>query len=200
LANKRIAPIGSFGGAAAKLLHSAYGLNGIAGAELATQNGPWSNHVLHTTMQVLGVDRQPRLLIIHGRASDRYELMDWLRSTLRLNDLLIMRQEFGGGRTLPEKFESLAAAADGAIAIATPDDFGAPVGTTAAVARARQNVCLEVGWAWGRLGRHRLMVLTKGGVEMPSDLQGLEHYPYHASSLEATEAIRAFVRQLAGSA
>lgn len=35
-----------------------------------------------------------------------------------------MGEKFGKGRTLAEKFESLAGEVDGAIAIATPDDLG----------------------------------------------------------------------------
>ena len=66
--------------------------------------------------------------------------------------------------------------------------------------RARQNVWLEVGWIWGRLGRNKVMVLCKGEIEIPSDLHGLEYYRYDASPLEVTESVRAFVRQLVGMA
>jgi predicted nucleotide-binding protein len=168
--------------------------------ELPTLNGPWTSHVLDTAIRLLGVDRQPRLLLIHGRSLDRYILTEWLRATLGLNDLLIMQQEFGAGQSLPEKFESLAAQADGAIAIATPDDAGGLADGAPQNMRARQNVWLEVGWIWGRLGRNKVMVLCKGDLEIPSDLHGLEYYRYNSSPLEVTESVRAFVRQLTGKA
>jgi hypothetical protein len=196
VAKKRLVPIGSFGGAAAKILQSLHSLSVPFSSELNTLNGPWTTHVLETVIRLLGVDRQPRVLVIHGRSSDRYVLTEWLRSSLGLADLLIMQEEFGSGRSLPEKFESLAAQADGAIALATPDDSGGLTGDAQQNVRARQNVWLEVGWIWGRLGRNKVMVLCKGDVEIPSDLHGLEYYRYNESPLEVTESVRAFTRQL----
>ena len=46
--------------------------------------------------------------------------------------------------------------------------------------RARQNVVLELGYFWGRLGRGRVCVLHKGGVELPSDMQGLLYVPMNS--------------------
>lgn len=200
VAKKTLIPIGSFGGAAAKLLQSLHSLNVPFSNELNVLNGPWTSNVLETVIRLLGVDRQPRLLLIHGRSPDRYMLTEWLRSSLGLTDLLIMQQEFGSGQSLPEKFESLAAQADGAIALATPDDIGGSVDNTRQNMRARQNVWLEVGWIWGRLGRNKVMVLCKGDTEIPSDLNGLEYYRYNTSPLEVTESVRAFTRQLVGRA
>lgn len=200
VAKKPLVPIGSFGGAAAKLLQSLHSLNVPFSNELNVLNGPWTSHVLETVIRLLGVDRQPRLLLIHGRSPDRYILTEWLRTSLGLTDLLVMQQEFGSGQSLPEKFESLAAQADGAIALATPDDTGGQADDAHRNMRARQNVWLEVGWIWGRLGRNKVMVLCKGDIEIPSDLHGLEYYRYSGSPLEVTESVRAFARQLVGRA
>jgi len=82
------------------------------------------------------------------------------------------------------------------IAVATPDDIGSLAGDRLQSMRARQNVWLEIGWIWGRLGRNKVMVLCKGDVEIPSDLRGLEYYRYNTSPLEVTESVRAFVGQL----
>ncbi len=144
--------------------------------------------------------RKPKLLMIHGHGFDRYKLTEWLRATLRLTDLLIMQQESGSGRALPEKFESIAGQADGAIAVATPDDMGRIVGTVPELLRARQNIWIEIGWIWGRLGRNKLLLLCKGNIEIPSDLDGMEYHRYNDSPLEFTESIRAFIYQLAGPA
>jgi len=104
VAKKPLVPIGSFGGAAAKLLRSLHSLNVPFTQELNVLNGPWTSHVLATAIRLLGVDRQPRLLIIHGHDTDRLTLTEWLRVNLGLTDLLIMQQEFGSGQTLLEKF------------------------------------------------------------------------------------------------
>ena len=64
---------------------------------------------------------------------------------------------------------------DAAIALVTPDDLGGLREDSDAGLRdrARQNVWVEVGWFWGKLGRARTLLLGKRGVELPSDLSGL---------------------------
>ena len=55
----------------------------------------------------------------------------------------------------------------------SPDDEGRKAGSTEEFqARARQNVILELGYFFGKLGRRRVVVLN-GGVEQPSDVHGL---------------------------
>ena len=56
----------------------------------------------------------------------------------------------------------------------TPDDQGAATVSPENIRpRARQNVILELGYFIGRLGRFRVCALHKGGVELPSDYQGV---------------------------
>src|SRR5688500_2117941 len=75
-----------------------------------------------------------------------------------------------------EKFELLTSEADAAIALATPDDLASTAAhTDVKTLRARQNVWVEVGWFWGRLGRNRALLLVRGYVEIPSDLDGIEY-------------------------
>jgi hypothetical protein len=196
VARKVLVPIGTFGGASKRLAATLLSEGTPSRAELASLSNPWTSHVLDTAAGVLGIRRQPRILIIHGRSDDRYKLSEWLRVTLGLSDILIMQQEFGGGLSLPEKFEKLATRADGAIAVATPDDsVVSPEGVSVAQ-RARQNVWLELGWIWGRMGRGKVMLLSKGKLEHPSDIQGLEYYTYTSSPVEASESIRSFIAQL----
>ena len=120
---------------------------------------------------------------------------DWLRDRARVGEIVVMQQEFGAGRTLPEKFEQLAAQVDVAIAVATPDDVGGLSASDASAyrKRARQNVWLEVGWFWGRLGRDRIFVLSRGEIELPSDLSGIEFYQYDEDPTERAEKLRDFL-------
>lgn len=60
-------------------------------------------------------------------------------------------------------------------------------------ARARQNVSLEYGWFWGRVGRERVLLVIKGELELPSDLAGLLYHSYDGSPYECEEAIASFV-------
>ena len=196
VAKKLLVPIGTFGGASSRLADILYKEPNAPQAELGTLRGAWCSHLLDTVVGLLGIGRKPRILLIHGRSDDRYKLMEFLRGSLGLDEILVMQQEFGGGLTLPEKFEGIGARVDGAIALATPDDVVMLGGDGSSTPRARQNVWLEVGWVWGRLGRDKVMLLTKGKLENPSDIQGMEYYGYAADPREISEGIRSFVAGL----
>jgi hypothetical protein len=196
VARKRLVPVASFGGASARL-HQALEMlsHREAIGDLRILNGPWGDHALETAMRLAEIGRATRLLLIHGRNDDRYKLEVWLQRQLGITNITVMQEEYGAGLTLPEKFETLASRVDGAIALATPDDVGGPADENTRP-RARQNVWLEVGWFWGRLGRNKVMVIRKANIEIPSDLQGLEYYSYNDTPEEAGDRIRAFVSRL----
>lgn len=196
VAQKTLVPISSFGGAAAKLSSALDSIGGYSNvSDLRQLNGPWSDQLLHVVLRLAGVGQPPRVLLIHGRSPDWLRVKDWLREKMNVARVVVMAQEFGAGRTLPEKFEQLASEVDVAIAIATPDDLGglSDAQTTDYRPRARQNVWLEVGWFWGRLGRERILLLSRGRIEPPSDLYGLEMYEYSDDPIERAEKIRIFL-------
>jgi predicted nucleotide-binding protein len=71
-----------------------------------------------------------------------------------------------------------AAEAGFAIILLTPNDVGAPKGSPADLKpRARQNVFLELGYFFARLGRDKVCALNWQGVELPSDIQGFVYIP-----------------------
>jgi hypothetical protein len=205
VADKLVIPIGSFGGASERLV------------QLFSQTYPrwtrlpppqllgqltfaWQDHLATEIEKLIGVaGRPPRLAIIHGRSLHRDVLRDFLRRELKLPDPVVMRNEFLSGATLPEKWERLAGDIDGAIALVTPDDVGGLVDAAGAASetqkRARENVWIEVGWIWGKLGRERLLLLRQGDTTIPSDLAGSDHPQYQSSPTEAdaAETIRKFV-------
>jgi predicted nucleotide-binding protein len=87
---------------------------------------------------------------------------------------VILQEQINRGMTVIEKFEEFAARAGFAVVLMTPDDFGYPAGKEEEKkARPRQNVILELGYFSARLGRDKTLVLTKGDIEMPSDVLGL---------------------------
>ena len=139
------------------------------------------------------------LLVIHGH--DRLallELKDYLHTEFPQIAPKLMVAETVGALSLPEKFELVASDARGAIAILTPDDVAAAAESFGVQRqfRARQNVVVEVGWVWGRLGRKRCLLLVRGTVEMPSDLSGIDCHPYTQSPRECAEVVRSFVTSL----
>lgn len=83
----------------------------------------------------------------------------------------------GQGDTIIEKFERVANAASFAIVLLTPDDEGRLKGTGTLQPRARQNVVLELGYFFGKLGRRQVAVVD-AGVEHPSDVAGLSYIAY----------------------
>ena len=89
-------------------------------------------------------------------------------------DPVILQEQINRGMTVIEKFEEFASRAGFAIVLMTPDDCGYPVTREQEKQnRPRQNVVLELGYFVAKLGRSRTLVLTKGKVEMPSDIFGL---------------------------
>lgn len=87
---------------------------------------------------------------------------------------IILDEQANKGQTIIDKFEENADKARFAIVLLTPDDVGAPKDQTGDLKpRARQNVILELGYFLCGLGRERVCVLHKGGVEPPSDIQGI---------------------------
>lgn len=138
------------------------------------------------------------LIILHGHdLTARLEMVNFLQSKLPHVKPVLMIEGTDGAASLPEKFERLACNARGAVALLTPDDLAlARNAPQSAAARARQNVILEIGWAWARLGRHRLLLLVRGPIEVPSDLSGVDLHRFSSSPLECAEVVRDFVASL----
>jgi predicted nucleotide-binding protein len=147
----------------------------------------------------------PRLMVVHGRSADRIRVAEALKTAV-VQAPIVLRDRLGTGKTIPEKFEREARQADAAVVLFTPDEevatvldaHGRAINTDEirARARARQNVSVEFGWFWALLGRDHVLLLVKEGVELPSDLAGLEHVAYSESPDECRKAIAAFVESV----
>jgi predicted nucleotide-binding protein len=138
------------------------------------------------------------VMIIHGHdAGSRLELENFLLRQFPHVALITMINEADAAYTLPEKFERLAGKVKGAIALLTPDDAAVALQNRSSNLRARQNVIIEIGWVWGRFGRNRCLLLTRGNVEMPSDLSGVETHRFQRSPVECSERLRDFIAELA---
>jgi predicted nucleotide-binding protein len=93
---------------------------------------------------------------------------------------LILDQEAASGLTLIEKLGKRVADVSYAAVLMTGDDLARVKGEADAplVPRARQNVVLELGIFLGRLGRAHVAILYERGVELPSDIHGVEYLPF----------------------
>jgi len=95
---------------------------------------------------------------------------------------VILQEQINRGMTVIEKFEEFAGRAGFAVVLMTPDDYGYSTKSEQDKKhRPRQNVVLELGYFAAKLGREKTFVLTKGDLEMPSDIMGLVYEPMDRS-------------------
>ena len=204
----RVIPVAAFGGAGRLLWQQFSDQLESPTAKLPSRR-TWDN-LAGTPGEAIEAIRQeiaalPRLMIVHGRSADRVLIEQTLKAQ-GVIDPIVLRDRFKAGETIPERFEREALQADAALVLFTPDDEAAsllgPEGEPLSSddlrvrARARQNVSLEYGWFWGRLGRDRVLLLLKGELELPSDLVGVSYHSYGLSPNECESAIIDFVSEL----
>lgn len=199
ISRKPLACIGSFGGAAYKLnrmlVPNPWDHEDDRPNDLLRLQVPFDERVLNLALERAGIEGAPKLMIIHGRSTDRDELKTHLLQYVKR--VIVLADEFDSTQPIPIKFERAASSVDGAIALVTPDDVGRLADESESpTQRARENVWVEVGWFWGRRGRSKLLLLTKGKVNIPTDLGNVEHYSYVDSPINANGAIQRFLDRL----
>ena len=97
------------------------------------------------------------------------------------------------GRTIIEQLEHYIPQTNYGIVLATPDDIGYLAGhQNEAKYRARQNVVLELGMLFSKLGRSRVAIVLKDcdNFEKPSDIAGVLYIKYHTKINEITEKLK----------
>jgi predicted nucleotide-binding protein len=99
---------------------------------------------------------------------------------------IILHEQAEQSQTLIKKFERYAADVKYAFVLLTPDDIGFKNGKRLKP-RARQNVILELGYFWGKLGRD--CCLAKEEVEVPSDMYGIVPIEYRKNIAEINNRI-----------
>lgn len=127
------------------------------------------------------IESPNQIFVVHGRDVDAVnELKVQVHAITGIMPQILADQP-GQGDTIIEKFERHANASHYAIVLLTPDDEGRLAGVGQPQPRARQNVILELGYFFGKLGRKRVVVINKG-VEQPSDVHGLNYIAYGTST------------------
>ena len=129
--------------------------------------------VPHLVRFPMSTPNSRKVFIVHGHDNEAKEGTARFLERLGLEPV-ILHEQANSGRTIIEKFEIYSGDIAFAVVLLTPDDVGCPSnGPNAPKPRARQNVILELGYFMGRLGRNRVCALHRGGVELPSDYQGV---------------------------
>ena len=107
-----------------------------------------------------------KVFIVHGHDAALKLSVARLMEKVGIEPIILSEQP-NCGSTIIEKIEKNSDVG-AAICLFTADDE-CKDGTK----RARQNVVLETGYFWGKLGRDKMVILADKGVELPSDMQGV---------------------------
>ena len=120
------------------------------------------------------------VFIVHGRDDGLKSEVARFVERLGLK-AVILHEQANEGRTLIEKFEAHSNVAF-AVVLLTPDDVGGLAAEKPVLSpRARQNVVMELGFFFAKLGRARVCGLLRDHIEKPSDVDGVAYIPYDAS-------------------
>jgi len=118
----------------------------------------------------------PDVFIVHGHDTAVRDQLELRLRRFGLNPVILQNLP-PAGDTIIEKLEKYLGEHGNvgyACVLLTPDDEGHRAGAPEENRyRSRQNVVLELGMVLARLGRHRVTILHKQSVELPSDIAGL---------------------------
>jgi len=122
-----------------------------------------------------------RVFIVYGHDVASRESLELLLHKMGLQPI-VLQDLPAQGDTIIEKLEHYLGEHGNVgygCVLLTPDDQGHKAGQDGEKKyRARQNVVLELGMVLARLGRHRVAILHKESVELPSDIAGLIYIAY----------------------
>lgn len=124
----------------------------------------------------------PALFIVYGHDTTSREQLELILTRMGIEHFILGRTS-GGGKTIIEALEGKLGKegeSDVGIVLLTPDDFGYSKkdGDSKIKPRARQNVILEMGMLLSKLGRPNTIILVKGDLERPSDLDGIIYHQF----------------------
>ncbi len=128
-----------------------------------------------TQFSTVEVPPTGEIFLVHGHDEAANEAVSRFTERLGLKVVRLSEQPHKG-RTLIEKLEDYGNVSY-AIALLTPDDLASPIEKAQNQEewkpRARQNTIFELGIFVGKLGRGKVCILYKPGVEIPSDYRGV---------------------------
>jgi predicted nucleotide-binding protein len=118
-------------------------------------------------------DRRTKIFVVHDHTA--LEQLELVLRRLALDPYILLNND-GESKTIIEALEQkIYEEAAFGIVLMTPDDYGysKAKGESERQPRARQNVVLEMGMVFASLGRNRMVILKKGALEIPSDIEGV---------------------------
>lgn len=148
---------------------------------------------------ITAIGSEKQLFIVYGHDKIAKEQLENILTKL---DIKTNQVTNNTGMTIIEALESRISCVHAGVILLTPDDI--------CIAkkdydehkdsiedyihkRARQNVILEMGMIMAKLGRDKTIILTKGEVEIPSDIEGVFRLPFKE---RPNEILRKLVERL----
>ncbi|MEG0237479.1 nucleotide-binding protein [Cetobacterium sp.] len=120
-----------------------------------------------------------KIFIVHGHDIEMRETVARFVEKIEL-EAVILYEQTNGGKTIIEKIEENTDVRYGII-LYSPCDQGKSQKEEKLKNRPRQNVVLEHGYLMAKLGRKNVIALTKGELELPSDLSGIINPNYDSA-------------------
>jgi CheY-like chemotaxis protein len=141
-----------------------------------------------------------KVFIVHGHDDVmKLALKNYVQNVLHFPEPIILHEQPSLGRTIIEKFEDESRAVQVVFVLMTPDDkMSISADSNIAKRRTRQNVIFELGYFLGRLRRRsgRVLLLHKGPLELPSDINGIVYIDISNGIESAGEEIRRELRDM----
>jgi predicted nucleotide-binding protein len=134
----------------------------------------------HISSPGLTTQQNQKVFVVYGHDETSRTQLENLLRRWKLEPV-ILDQLASEGQTIIEKLEMYTADVSYAVVLATPDDEGHRAGRPDEKKyRARQNVVLELGILFAKLGRRKVAVLIKDqhAMERPSDIHGVVYIPF----------------------
>jgi predicted nucleotide-binding protein len=133
-------------------------------------------------LSVTAEPHEPPIVVFigHGRSSDWRDIKDHLRDS---HHYTIEAYEVGAraGHSIRDVLDSMLRASSFALLVMTAEDE-----TIDGDARARQNVVHETGLFQGKLGFNRAIAVVENGVEVFSNLDGVQQIRYDKGNIKST--------------
>lgn len=169
IANRKVIPVGSFGGAGRGILHKMRnnGKYNNYNIDLRGLDNPWNPILLNNVLK----QACPKIFIVHGHDEQTLQELKILLNNEFYLDPIILREKPGSGRTIIKKFEKEAGKASFSFILLTPDDVVDKAGRI--YAQGRPNVIFELGWFYGKLRRENVCILKKKGTNIHTDIEGV---------------------------
>ena len=140
-----------------------------------------------------------KVFVVHGHDEEAKQTVARFLSKLKLQPI-ILHEQASKGKTIIEKFEHYSNVGFAVVLLASDDlgclrmDFEKSNELTDKIKelklRGRQNVILELGFFFAKLGRQNVVVLVKSNVEKPSDVDGIVYIQFDSGSNWQSDLIK----------